>query len=133
MYFQETQIEEAAKYLKACKKLADEDEYYCCMPEYFDGEHPVFIRGITLRAECLKDTFYIFITPHWEAFRYTLFWPDYHKMLTTGFLVDKVREVFNDDEKYIVKVDNRQDIFSGDLYEGFYECVESKCFIFTNC
>lgn len=122
MYFQEDQLIQAAQYLK---KYNCEDD---SMPRYFD--FPGRELGMTVRAEYKNDTFHIFITPHWEAFRYSLFKPTYATLLGTSFLADKIKELFETPQKYCVKVDNRQNIFEGELYEEFYE--EDQCFYLKN-
>lgn len=136
VYFEEQQIVDACAFLTTCKEKSKKDEDYCNMPCYFDKAAAQIPRvyGITLRAE-YKDsteTYYLFVTPHYEVFRFELLRPDYEIILSTGFVVDKVKELLEGQGKYVVKVDNRKDIYSGSLYEGFYYCEESKCFVYSN-
>jgi hypothetical protein len=121
MYFEESQIVAAFKYLTHCKQCLEKNEDFVPMCRYFDGS----TLGITLRASLdEKGFFMLFITPHWECFKYGLLYEDYERILKTGFLVDKVKELFK--EKYHIKVDNRNDIYHGELHDGFQECVETK-------
>ena len=136
MYFEEKQIIDAHQYLMECKQKTQTIPYYTCMPSYFEQQG---VYGITLRAEYKEfiDTFHLFITPHFECFRYPLLVPDYEKILGTGFVVDKIKELFGVGEtKYVLKVDNQdkntgEKIYSGPLFEGFIECEEEKCFYYN--
>ena len=132
MYFDETQLIEAFQYLTECKQKTKKDEYYVCVPQYFDSAHlkQKGWYGITVRAEYKDhtDTFHIFITPHFECFRYELLQPNYQTLLETSFLVDKIKELCPADQTYCVKVDNKHKIFEGTLTEGIEECEEEKCF-----
>jgi hypothetical protein len=133
MYFEEKQIVDAHQYLMECKQKTQTISYYTCMPSYFEQEG---VYGITLRAEYkdFNDTFHLFITPPFECFRYPLLVPDYEKILGSGFVVDKIKELFGD-TKYVLKVDNQdkntgEKIYSGPVLEGFIESVEEKCFYY---
>ena len=133
MYFHENQLVEASEYLKVCRKAIearkekDEDDV-CCMPQYFDFPgHAQGLRGLTVRAEYKEETFHIFITPHYECFRYELLAPDYATLLGTPFLSSKIKELFQE-QKYCVKVDNKHNIYSGELDENIYLCEEQNCF-----
>lgn len=130
MYFHENQLIEASEYLKKCLKDSQHDEDYCEVPQYFDI--PDYrLRGLTVRAEYKDETFHILITPHWECFRYELMAPDYAKLLGTSFLVDKIKELFQEEkQRFCVKVDNKHDIYCGDLDENIEESKEEKCFYY---
>ena len=134
MYFDANQqFQQAFEYLKQCQKKKQEDEYYSSMPKYFDGPTPY---GICLRAELKDDNImHLLVTPHWECFRYELLLPDYTAILGTSAVMDKVNEIFGE-EPYLLKVDNKnkhdkkQKLYSGELYQGFYECKEESCFYY---
>jgi hypothetical protein len=136
MYFHENQLIEASQYLIKCKTKDEEkkskgcEDDYCFMPEYFDIPNP-FLRGLTVRAEYKDETFHILITPHWECFRYELLMSDYRTLLSTPFLVDKIKELFQD-QKYCVKIENKDVKYEGDLDKGIYKCEkpgeEQNCF-----
>lgn len=128
MYFHETQLIQASEFLKKCIKDSEDVEDYCALPRYFDipDSH---LRGLTVRAEYKDETFHILIAPHWECFRYELMAPDYAKLLGTSFLVDKIKELFQE-QRFCVKVDNEHDIYSGDLDESIEESKKEKCFYY---
>jgi hypothetical protein len=129
MYFEESQIVNAFDYLMKCKHAKETVEDYVAMPKYFDGPcNPGEVPGITLRAQLLEggETFHLFVTPYWECCSYRLLQQDYKRILTTGYLVEKVKELFK--ENFLIEVDNKHRIYSGELLEGFSECDERFCF-----
>jgi hypothetical protein len=141
MYFDELLIVKAVEYMKECKAKSLQIEYYVSMCKYFDDRDTTkglpegdTIPRITLRAQYNqeKDRFDLMVTPYYEFWRYAQLEEDYKRILTSGFLIDKVQEL-SGEERFSIKVDNRKSIYHGsssDLYEGFYECEHDEFFFY---